>query len=270
MSIYGNPVMLGGSGGGGGGLRGDMPPTSDIGSDGDIYTQVYTDSTLTGDGASYIDTGIYPTSRNAIELEFALAEVTSDTTAYPYVFGCRASSNNFFFIRFYPVTSTSASQCLNAIKGNSPTAGASDFYESSLKQSDFLNLFHKVCFGFSLSGMNLYYSEDGIQKKDYGTSGNTNSFDYPCYLLAVNDQNIATGASKTILRHCKIWDKDQILIGYFIPYLDGNTPCALNLVTGTKHYNLGTGDFTYTATGTVKVGLVWLKENGTWSIIGHS
>ena len=206
--------------GGGGGLSGTMPPSSDLGNDGDTYTQIYADSTLTGDGASYIDTGIYPTSRNGVELEFALAEVTSDTTTYPYVFGCRASSSNFFFIRFYPVTSTAASRCLNPIKGNSPTAGATDFYESSLKQTDFLNTYHVVCFGFSLSGMNLYYSEDGTQKKAYGTSGNANNFSYTCYLFAVNSQNSATGPSKSILRHCKIWDKDQNLIGYFVPYLD--------------------------------------------------
>lgn len=266
MSIWGNPVMLGKTGGGG--LHGDMPPTSDIGSDGDIYTQVYTDSTLTGDGASYINTVIYPSSRFALELVAALTQTVPDS--YQTLFGTRNGSVAQYSIRFGPINSAENGY-LGIQKSNSPTASAEFYASTALSQNTMLNQFHKISFGFDLSTLNFYYAEDGTQKNTYDTSGNSNTFPYSWYLFGLN----YTGSTDDTMSHMalksfKAWDNNNNIVGYFVPYLDGNTPCALNLVTGTKHYNLGTGDFTYTATGTVKVGLVWLKENGAWSIIGHS
>lgn len=268
MSIWGNPVMLGKSGGGG--LHGDMPPTSDIGSDGDIYTQVYTDSTLTGDGASYIDTGIYPTSRHSFQVHFALSQI--DETNYPCIVAVRNGRSAYWMMRFNATASTSNSRSVSIAKQDSPT-GSQQWYDSTtLKQDDFVDTYHLLSMGFDLSSMNLYYAEDGSIKHTYGTSGNSNSWSYTWWMFACNNANTLQSGSvaKMILKYCKMWDQNENLIAYFVPYLDGNTPCVLNLVTGTKHYNLGTGDFTYTATGGNKVGLVWLKENGAWSIIGHS
>ena len=267
MSIYGNPVVLGGSGGGGG-LRGDMPPTSDIGSDGDIYTQVYPDSTLNGDGASYIDTGIYPTSRFAVELTAALTQTVPN--GYQTLFGTRNGSVAQYSIRFGPINS-GENGYLGTNKSNSPTSNAEWYASTALSQNTMLNQFHKISFGFDLSTLNLYYAEDGTQKKTYGTSGNTNTFPYSWYLFGLNYTG-STDDTKSymLLKSFKVWDTDQNIIGYFVPYIDGNTPCVINLVTGTKHYNLGAGSFTYASIGGDKVGIVWLKENGTWKIIGVS
>ncbi len=256
--------------GGGGSLSGTMPPSSDLGNDGDTYTQIYADSTLTGDGASYIDTGIYPTSRHTLQVYFALSQI--DETNYPCIVAVRNGSSGYWMMRFNATASSSNSRSVSIAKQASPTSSVVWYDSTTLKQDNFVGTYHLLSMGFDLSSMNLYYAEDGSIKKTYGTSGNSNSWSYTWWMFACNNANSLQpgSAAKMILKYCKMWDQNENLIAYFVPYLDGNTPCVLNLVTGTKHYNLGSGSFTYASTGGDKVGLVWLKENGAWKIIGVS
>lgn len=259
-------VTIGDSGGGG--LSGTMPPSSDLGNDGDTYTQIYADSTLTGDGASYINTGINPTSRFALELVAALVQTTPSN--YQTLFGTRNGSVAQYSIRFGPINS-GENGYLGIQKSNSPTASSEWYVSTALSQNTMLNQFHKISFGFNLSTLNIYYAEDGTQKKTYGTGGNANTFPYPWYLFGLNyTGSLDPTMAYMSLKSFKVWGNSQNIVGYFVPYLDGTIPCVLNLVTGTKHYNLGSGSFAYASTGGDKVGLVWLKENGTWKIIGVS
>lgn len=247
MSVWGNPVMLGGSGGGGGStnvLSGTTAPTAAQGDNGAIYLQYRGTPVLPSGytliesieftGRQYINTGI---PANTADLTVDLVyRPTSGYTQEAIVFGADWSTTGYFLMlyngkwRFHS-------------RGGVVDDGTADVVNySHIRTTPSLLTVNGTDYAVSGSSANssnnLLLGYNASQGGRYGR-GTLNS--------------MAMYSGSTLLRE-------------FWPVLDdNNVPCLYDAVSGTTYYNAGSGDFQYT-TGTTGNGVTntYAKVNGTW------
>lgn len=178
-------------------------------------------SYIKGDGASYIDTGIIPTTNAKIELVADMDFTTNGT-----IFG----SSTFMYCRFQ-----ATSKWLYARKrGTNDLSIGTGYYEFKGKHT----------FVMDLTDTTNTITIDGINWEN--TIGSASTGTTSMLLLAGLNGNggmYDIGVGK--IYSCKLWDGDTLVFDG-VPALDlENTPCLYDNVTKTYFYNQGTGTFTY-------------------------
>lgn len=92
---------------------------------------------------------------------------------------------------------------------------------------------------------------DGLRQTTsaYGArgAGGATEEDISLYLFGCHNANgLYHSSTFPIIYACKTWDKDENLLGDFVPALDPTgAPCMFDLVTRKAFYNSGPGDFLY-------------------------
>lgn len=247
MSIWGNPVMLGGSGGGGEGIpSGPIQPTG--GSDGDLYVQTFPVAIgvnyveyLESSGTQYINTGIIGNQDTGYLYD-------QETTIAAWGFGARQSAQT----RAVVITSD----------GTSATANTFDL-GSERKTISNIPARRKMVL------KNKVLSINGAVKAGYGMPS---AFTTPNPLLLFGVYN---GGSVAISGGFKVY-RAAIYDGYmpvadYIPCLDGNgVACMWDNVAGQYVYNTGTGTFAYGSSVNPDPlePILWQKQSGAWVVIG--
>lgn len=246
-----NLVISGGSGT----LTGSTPPTSSQGSDGDVYIQKFPAGVLTSDGDCAINTGIYPNTLYTVETEAAL---TQQSSVYDVLFGVNSGNTGYFLSHFGNATNGS----LYVLRSTTPTSSQTTF-TSSLKKSSFLDTYHKL-------RLNFRWWEDDVVKKVFGidTNNNITAFAYPLALFAGNYAGTFGNFAYMKCKYMKVWNDLGNLVAYLVPAEDNNEACMYEMISGTYKKNVSNGTFTYTANSGSYETILWLKENGSWHVVG--
>ena len=236
-------------GGGGGDIpNGITPPNDSIKSD--IYLQVVEHGVLNADGASYIDTGVYPSANHRVVCEFATLDALS--TEWDTVFGCRNGSGGRFTARFDQASTTGQ---LGIHHCQTPTTTYESYVDENITKASALN-------NYKVIDLSLVYRCDGDIKKYFAVPASDSAFPYTIYLFATHDANNgAINYGQISMKYCAIYDDNGELIRYFVPNSDGN---MYDMVNNTIYNNSGIGSFTYSDDIKMKSVLTWHKINGVW------
>lgn len=238
--------------GGEGGIQtGTTAPTSDVGSDGDYYKQIFPLPSnvnfveyLQSSGTQYIDTGLYGNGKTGFLYDM---EISIEA----WGFGARQSGSSRAII----ITS-------NGTSTTSETVG----FGSQLNNYSNLSARRK----FKMIDGSLYVDDVLVRRH------NIETFETPLTLLLFgancNDKSpkvqITSGGYK--LYRAVIYD-GFVPIADYLPCLDGNgVACMWDNIAQEYVYNDGTGDFAYgsAATPDELEPVLWVKENGAWRIVG--
>lgn len=244
------------TGGGGGGnifaLAGTTVPTSEQGSNGDVYLKYtpneshdgytclhYIQSSMT----QYINTGVNATSNIAVEVAFSDYNVRSDT----FLFGFRPGTWNGLGINNGGSGSMWIYYGGNGNGGTIATMTAGDIKLENGKRT--------------IDGVETAFSET------------TFSYTYPIYIFAANNNGSPLYYSEYKLHAFKLWD-DGTLIRDFIPVKrDSDNAIGLfDTVHEVFYGNAGSGAFTAGPDAPLnEITDAYLKVNGAWqALIGSS
>ena len=261
MSIYGNPVMLGGSGGGGGGIpSGPSQPTG--GSDGDLYVQTFPVATgvtyveyLESSGTQYIDTGI-------------IANQGTDV-----VCDCTYRGNDFI-IGNRTGGATNASKALIVVGSGSGICayksneqGTVANYVASASAGDRCKSIIKTAKFQSAQTSLLVPREDASAL--YSKTLTSFTADYSQALFGLKQGSSVSVASRATL-HRVTYLQDGVPIHDYLPCLDTNgVPCMWDNIAKEYVYNDGTGNFTYGSSVTPDElePVLYQKVNGAWEVV---
>ena len=252
MSIYGNPVMMGGSGGGGGVtlLSGTDAPSAVLGYNGQIYLKYAATPALPSGysllgsliltGTQYIDTGI---PGNTTDLTVDLVyKPTSGYTSEAIVFGADWSTTGYFLMLY-------GGKWRFHSKGGVIDDGTADVDDYTIIRTTpsvlTVNGTDFTVSGSSAnSGNNLMIGYNNYQGGRYGHG-------------TLKSMTMWSGSTK---------------IRDFLPVLDANNvPCLYDTVSETPYYNSGSGSFGYSTAIENEITQTYAKVNGVWtSLIGSS
>lgn len=245
MSIYGNPVMMGGSGGSNiqplsvtqngtytasGGVDGYSPVDVQVsGGDDPFALTKYIQSS----GTQYIDTGYYPNNNTDVEI---VASVSRGSNNYPTIFGMRpqsysASGSHDLLIHFYSVNESNTLFQRN-------TAVAIGQYQ---KYTDV-----KAQYSIGKSGYGVETKKYANVNKTVDLTGDVYST-YTLYLFNFNNMGASFGSEGACimkLYRMRIFENGT-LVHEFLPWEDNGVACLKDTVSGTLKYNAGTGSFVY-------------------------
>lgn len=142
------------------------------------------------------------------------------------------------------------------VVGARTSAGASDEYaffrtDGGLYRSDFAG--NRVTFPSDTDLTNeTIVVKDGVNTTINGTTITNTSATftgaYPLWIFACNNGGTKANETSFRLYYLKIWDSGT-LVRDFVPTLNNNVVCLLDLVEGKFYYNAGTGTFTAGAAG---------------------
>lgn len=240
------------SGGGGGTtvIHGSGEPTSNIGSDGNIYFQTgditYVEY-LENDSAGnpYINTGFKPTGKTKVEM------VVSNSESIATWFGMWNNAYNSGAFAF----SNDRTGLFVGYANNGGTSG-------SLVDSNQ----HTVILDKGTA------SVDGTTVRSYTQADSFQAL-YPLYLYTQNRKGSpSTGYTtnrKFRLHSCKIYD-DGVLVVDLAPVVINQIPALYDKITGSIHYNAGIGSFTAGAQQQVAASVIingYLKVGGAWQAL---
>lgn len=249
MSIWGNPVMLGGSGGGGGIPSGPFQPSG--GSDGDLYVQTFSAPSgaagfveyLQASGTQWIDTGLIGNQDTRYFYDY-------ETSAAAWGFGARQSAQ----MRAITVSSN----------GTSNFSDNLDFSADRVLVNDLANrktLFFK---GFTVFSNGNPYTGIRRQSSNFTTPGTMILFGVREGTSTINLSSVAYKFYR-----CIIYD-GTTPVADFLPAIDGNgVPCVWEDIGQSYKYNAGSGSFTAgnTAVPSPIPPITYKKVNGAWVVI---
>lgn len=296
MSIYGNPVMMGGGSSNiisktitqngvynassddadgynpvtvnvpsGGIPSGTTPPNPSTGSDGDLYVQIFPVASnvnfveyLESSGTQYIDTGILI----SVDTGLSLAGISKGATSW--LMGTRNAS-----------TIDSATVALAASFSNSTTfysiksfgsehtfatcsASRGSRYNCKIKIAEDLGA--KYALQSSSSGNS---AASRVDKMGTGTST------YTIVLFGVNTSGTVTYGSSACICRVTIFEKN-VPVADYLPCLDSNgVPCMWDNIAKEYIHNDGTGSFTYGSAVTPDElePVLYQKVNGVWEVV---
>lgn len=219
-----------------------MPPYIDGISTDASHTEV---ATIIGDGESWIDSMINPTSHYTIETRFRVIGFESGRSDSPFGYLVNSLGDGSFGIQY----DAAEDGVLKVVYASTSTAGG-EWYtdETRTKQS---------CRHFKTYRLsNGTFSIDGVNLNTFTTSttsaSNTHSY-YSLYLMAMNvNKNGDPGTGNIgLLEVCyyKIWDQNDKLILDLVPAVKSDgTVCMYDKVSSGYYYNKGTGTFGYALT----------------------
>ena len=261
-----NEVVIDVSGGGGGIQTGTVPPTSDIGSDGDYYKQIFPVPTEANfveywqsSGTQYIDTGIYATQDTDVDVTYE--NVSSDQT----VFGARTGSAN------------SASKVLQGVAYTSSlrlNKSGSAISQDSYKINNLSGVVRAKTKTINTEDVYIYavFASDSDSANAVSVKNTSGSFTADYTQILFGGHLDSTSVSKTKVRIYRItYFEANKPIADFLPCIDTNgVACMWDNVAGEYVYNDGTGDFAYgnTITPNELEPIIWVKENGAWRVVG--
>lgn len=240
MSIYGNPVLLGGGGGGtieplsvtqngtytaSGGVDGYSPVTVNVQGGDDSFTLT---KYIQSSGTQYINTGYVPISTTRFEV---VANVQA-SGSYPALFGERASvpSGIVVFIRFNYANALSM-QWANGDTAFTPTDWRGGWIGVKCKY-------------ILADGTRSVFDADGYGFGGIAAAGTGASL--PIYIFTLNENNSPNGITfcSCKLYRFRIYEGNN-LVHEFIPWQENGVACLKDTVTGNLKYNAGTGSFVY-------------------------
>ena len=239
MSIYGNPVLMGGSGGGNiqplnvtqngtytasGGVDGYSPVTVQVsGGDDPFALTAYIES----NGTQFIDTGYVVKDTSVFE---AVLNVNSTNAVWATAFGTRTQMQY---------------ACLFHVRKNGGV-GWSYAWGAPVDITD--------------NGLARFYDEKAVymlKKINFGAydpeamaggvfSGTSLNIPGSVYLLAVNQNGSVVDTTQCAgkLYRFRIYE-DGVLVHEFLPWQENGVACLKDTVTGNLKYNAGTGSFVY-------------------------
>lgn len=253
MSIYGNPVMMGGSGGSGGStnvLSGTTAPTAAQGNNGTMYLQ-YSDAGLKNATGQYINTGYSGKDNSRYVIDFMLSE--GQTIKYPTPFGARSA----------PSAVNNASY-LHLGNGSNYTSG----YVAWGNYQETTSLGASAIIGkrtiIELSKSAYAYTVDG-QRTEIPITGGTVTDTTPIGIFsAICNGSLLqdVGISGMVLYSFAIYESDT-LVHRYVPALDSNdVACVYDEVTSQYIYHSGGGTLEYIPEGSISD--TYAKVNGTW------
>lgn len=186
------------------------------------YTQV---EYLESSGTQYINTGVNPKSNLKIDITFL---ATENSNQYQSLFGGRSANAGLPGLGF-------------DVKNNNQYAIN---YNGESKFNKNFDLFGSKC---NVVFDNNILTLTNLETKQTQTMSRVATiFEYetPIYLFALNTNGETVCQSSVKIYECKIYDNGE-LIRNFIPAVDGgNDPCLVDILSETKYYNLGIGEFT--------------------------
>lgn len=223
-------------------------------SSGDDGGEVVMLRSITGDGASWVDTEVLPETNHRYEISATLTG--NPTTSSPeYFVGCDMYNVNGAYGGFLigAVNTTSIMGTLNRNTfSNVGTWNTADANLLTNKQAYFV-----IKDGFQAVYLDADYTTQQSNKTDgtavWGSSVNTEAPIIPIHLFHVNynSQTNSSNASKYIPTATKIFwfkiyeESTNELLHEFLPAKQGNKIGMYDTVTGEFHENMGTGTFAY-------------------------
>lgn len=296
MSIFGNPVMMGGGSSdivpkiitqngvynassdnadgynpvtvnvsSGGIPSGTTPPDPSTGSDGDLYVQTFPVASnvnfveyLESSGTQYINTGIAVT----LGLGAYVKGISRGVTAW--CMGARnassiTSSSIALAASFSSATThycTKAFGSSHEIYSLNVASGAT--YEDEITVKDVFGVY------YALQG-----SQSGGSVRSASTRLTSGSNNFAIVLFGINTSGTIAPASSIALSRVVFFDFG-VPIHDYLPCLDGNgVACMWDNVAGQYVYNDGTGNFTYGSSVTPDElePILYQKVNGTWEVV---
>ena len=249
---------------GGGGveiLSGTSEPSSNQGSNGQIYLQhidltnvnvrEYIENSAVGD---YFNLGYY--FKASTKFELSAKHLNQISSSYPALFGSRSGTSG---------------RDLNQIFVGGRNSNNSMYYAFGGPETNTADMFtYNVDALFEGDINQLKVTQSGTTKtmkpQGYSLLGDST---LPMYLFVTNLNGTAWSNQWSIMRfyYMKIWEGD-VLVKYFLPALDANDePCLYEAVSGTYLYNQGSGTLT---TGDAvsdipnEIHFEYVKVNDTW------
>jgi hypothetical protein len=255
-----NEVVVNISGGGGGSgnvISGTKNPSSNIGSDGDIYLK-YLPAYIKNTNTQYINTGYSGNSDSKYVIDFMLG--SAQTSQYPTVFGARSEVGAVVNASYFD-SGVNYNHDVSSIGWGTAQPQAFSFGDNSMMNK--------------ITHIEL---ESGICKVVVDDSENTFTFTptaftgtTPIGIFAMLIQGSIPGFT-TIMNNMYLFEfkiyEDDVLIHDFVPIIDSNdTPCLHDIITDEYKYNAGSGTFEYSSGGDIIA--AYCKVNGAWqNLIG--
>lgn len=178
---------------------------------------------LTSSGTQYIDTGFKPTNDSGMYLKFKITQVRKpDTSQNPI--GSQISWQNTMFRLVYDTTA-------------GWRYGYGDGY------ADFNNTDRIALLEFEANKNNAILNGIAITSASYTFTSNNSIY---LYTVNSNGTPVTDGGVSLCCRIycCKLYNNDT-LTQWLVPIQNNGNPCMIDLLTGTKYINQGTGSFTY-------------------------
>lgn len=186
------------------------------------YTQV---EYLESSGTQFINTGVNIKSNLKIDITFL---ATKNTNQYQTIFGARSELSGFPGLGFD--TENNGEYAIN--------------YNGESKFNKNFDLFGSKCNVVFDNNILTLTNLETNQTQTMSRGATKFEYEYPIYLFALNTNGTTVCQSSAKIYECKIYDNGE-LIRNFIPAVDGgNDPCLVDILSETKYYNLGTGQFT--------------------------
>ena len=196
------------------------------------YTQV---DYIQADGNQYIDTGVIGTNDHGVEIEYAITQISSSTSAR--IFGTRNDAGGVGAFGYM----TSADGSSN-----------SKYYLASNGNGLTLNIqvdtnWHKVSFNIT-NDKKVYFDENLV------FTGNSTAFtaNASAVLFRAYNQTIYTPAAKAKVKTLKIYNNGILIHNYIPCYRNSDNEIGIyDIIDGAFLTNGGTGTFTYGAIATL-------------------
>ena len=269
MSIWGNPVMIGGRNGGI--LHGADAPAANLGEDGDGYVRkmpipsnVNFVEYLQSSGTQYIQTSIIADQNTDAVCDFTAVSLAS-TSETGRVFGSRTDASNraFFFAYYYSTASGNRGWRATIAKRN---GNADDLLVSVTAGQRYV---YALKTAYLSSSANYSILTNNGNVAGMRTSGS--AFTTPSGIVIFGIYNGGSISKEPVILHRLTFYQAYSPIADYLPCLDPNgIACLWENIAGEYVYNAGAGDFAYG--GSVSPAeldpVLYIKRNGVWEVAG--
>lgn len=193
---------------------------------------------IESDANSWIDIGYKVKNNSRFEI---VADVKNNNSQYAVLCGVRANNQDTNTNGFFVFTKYNGSNKCSITFGSSLT----DITASGVNMADYF-YDHKSMYTIKKNTAMIDNGDEKIANVILNQQY-TVTEDYSVYIFSLNQSGSEYGSVTRCLAKLyafNIYEGDDLVMN-LVPFLDGNTPCLKDIISGNMYYNSGSGTLTY-------------------------